>query len=291
MKITKPYATRASALPPPSALRTNLKDVLGCADTVHKSKPWQSIPKASSLIPLHRGHLGCKGGLSLVKPVLPRDITSHRSPPKKFWILQKIKAISVYDMMTVRKELKTLCGISYMCCAFRSPWVFHTEMFIIIIVLEHFYLPKRLPCTCSPAMEREQWERTEAAARKGRKIVTSLEKLHQFFFKQVLSWPQCEEKQARLLHCFLLMDISSLVKGISALQFFEELKWKDGSPEAGIFSLVEQAQVSQWQDRISFPPCDRNMFIGTAASAENWHDSRAVQSKVAAGFRGSQGRL
>lgn len=139
--------------------------------------------------------------------------------------------------MTVRKELKTPCGISYMCCAFRSPWVFHTEMFIIIIVLEHLYLPKRLPCTCSPAMEREQWERTEAAARKGRKLVTSLEKLQQFFFKQILSWPQCEEKQARLLHCFLLMDISSLVKGISALQFFEELKWKDGSPEAGIFSL------------------------------------------------------
>jgi len=35
----------------------------------------------------------------------------------------------------------------------------------------------------------------------------------------------------------LLMDISNPVKGISALQLFEALKQKDGSSEAGIFSL------------------------------------------------------
>lgn len=115
------------------------------------------------------------------------------SPPK-FWILQKIKAISIYARMTESKELKTPCGTPYMCCACRNPWVFYTEMLIIIIVLEHLYLPKRLPCTCSPAMEREQWERTEAAAGKGRKIVTSLEKLHQFFFKQIFPWPPCGGK-------------------------------------------------------------------------------------------------
>lgn len=104
--------------------------------------------------------------------------------------------------MTKSKKLKTPCGTSYMCCACINPWVFYTEMLIIIIVLEHFYLPKRLPCTCSPTMEREQWERTEAASGKGRKIVTSLEKHHQFFFKQIFSWLQCGEKTSMDLPLF-----------------------------------------------------------------------------------------
>lgn len=105
--------------------------------------------------------------------------------------------------MTESKELKTPCGTSCMCCARKNPWVFYTEMLIIIIVLEHLYLPKRLPCTCSPAIERQQWERTEAAAGKGGKNVASLEKLNQFFFKQIFYWSQCGEKQAQLLHSFL----------------------------------------------------------------------------------------
>lgn len=62
------------------------------ADAVHKSKPLQSIPKASSLIPLHQGHLGCKGVLSLVKPVLPRDITSH--PPQNFESSRRLKLLA-----------------------------------------------------------------------------------------------------------------------------------------------------------------------------------------------------
>lgn len=107
-------------------------------------------------------------------------------------------------MMSESKELKTPCGTSRMCCACKNPWVFYTEMLIIIIVLEHLYLPKRLPCTCSPAMERERWERTEAAAGKGKKIVIFLQKLHQFFFKPFFPCSQCGEKQVQLFHCFLV---------------------------------------------------------------------------------------
>lgn len=141
--------------------------------------------------------------------------------------------------MTESKKLKTPCGTSCMCCACINPWVFYTEMLIIIIVLEHFYLPKRLPCTCSPTMEREQWETTEAASGKGRKIVTSLEKHHQFLFKQIFSWLQCEEKTSLDLLLFPSSCYKQIHDSISDLQFFEELKWQDGSSEAGIFSLSD----------------------------------------------------
>lgn len=205
------------------------------AHAVPKSKPLYSIPEACSLIPLCQGHLGCKGGLSLIKPVLSRDISYY--PPKKCWDLQQVKPMSIYEMKTESKELKSPCGTSCMCCACRNPWVFYTEMLIIIIVLEHLYLPKHLPCTCSPAMEREQWERTEAAAAKGRKIVTFSEQLHQFFFKQYFLGLCVGKNEHGSFTVFLLTYISNLVKGISALQFFEELKWKDRSWEDGIFSL------------------------------------------------------
>lgn len=54
--------------------------------------------------------------------------------------------------------------------------------------------------------------------------------------------------------------------------------------------LVEQAQVLQCQDRLPFPPSDRNVFIGTAASAENRHDALAVQSQVTARFQREPGQ-
>lgn len=63
------------------------------ADAVHKSKPSQSISDASSLIPLLQEHLGCKGGLSLVKPVLPRGTTT-RTPPKNLEFSRRLKLLA-----------------------------------------------------------------------------------------------------------------------------------------------------------------------------------------------------
>lgn len=200
MKITKPYATCASAPSTPWALHTTLKDVLGRLGLVLFIKyfaeysqcfpSYSTMPRAS----LMQGR---------IKPGQATTSQGYYLPPPQKKILYNIEDISIYDMMTESKELKTPCGTSCMCCACTNPWLFYTEMLIIIIVLEHLYLPKRLPCTCSPAMEREQWERTQAAAGKGGKIVASLEKLHQLFFKQIFYWFQCGEKQAQLLHCFL----------------------------------------------------------------------------------------
>lgn len=78
-----------------------------------------------------------------------------------------------------------------------------------------------------------------------------------------------------------------------ASQLYSSLKsWnKRMDPRKLVLCLVEQAQVLLCQDRLSFSPSDGNVLIGTAASAENPHNSLAVQSKVAAGFRGSEGRL
>lgn len=124
-----------------------------------------------------------------------------------------------------------------MCCACINPWVFYTEMLIIIIVLEHFYLPKRLPRTCSPTMEREQWE-NRSCIRKGKKNCNLFRKAPSVFI-QNFSWLQSGEKQAWIFYSLPAHIISKLMKGIPALQFFEELKWKDKSSEAGIFSLPD----------------------------------------------------
>lgn len=127
------------------------------ADAIHKSKPLQNIHCASSHSIILRapwiqgriklGQAGTFRGISLLTPPLNTLI------PLKMDVSRKLK---IFVFMTKSKKLKTPCGTSYMCCACIKPWVFYTEMLIIIIVLEHFYLPKHLPRTCSPTMEREQ---------------------------------------------------------------------------------------------------------------------------------------
>lgn len=151
MKITKPYGTHVSAMSPPLALYTTLKDVLGRLGLVLFMKHFADYPQcflSHSTLPrtsLMQGR---------IKPGQATTSQGYYLPPAKGNC--NIKDISIYGMMTESKELKTPCGTSCMCCARKNPWVFYTEMLIIIIVLECLYLPKRLPCTCSPAMEREQ---------------------------------------------------------------------------------------------------------------------------------------
>lgn len=111
-------------------------------------------------------------------------------------------------------------------------------MLIIIIVLEHFYLPKRLPCTCSPTMEREQWE-NGSCIRKGKKNSNLFRKAPSVFIQNFFLPSVRGKKQARIFHTLPAHVVSKFMKGISALQFFEELKWKDGFSEAGIFSLSD----------------------------------------------------
>lgn len=227
VKIKKPHATHASALSPPSALHTKLPQApKGCAGeaeagAVHKSEPLQNIPDTSSPIPLRQGHLGRKGGLTLVTPVLPGILP----PPKSmFEILQKIKAISIYDMMNESKELKTLCGTSYMLCMQKPLGILHRNV-------DYNYSTRTslsakvsalhlLSCHGKRAMRENR-----DCSRKGKKNSNLFRKAPSIFLQTIfflgLSVGKNKHGSSTVS---LLIDISDLAKGISALQFFEELK-------------------------------------------------------------------
>lgn len=188
-----------------SALHAYLKGVLGRLRLISFTNPSPCrIFTVLPLITLYQGHLEYKGGLSLIKPVFsgatyPWHPPSNSLIPLKMELSRKLK---VFVFMTKSKKLKTPCGISYMCCACINPWVFYTEMLIIIIVLEHFYLPKRLPLHLLSYHGKRAMRENRSCSRKGKKNSNVFRKAPSFFIQTNFSWLQCGEKTSMDLPLF-----------------------------------------------------------------------------------------